>query len=68
MRLLDTVASATLEERTLTDTYESRIRELEAENADLMKGVHTTTITTTTATATTVMAANGGGGGQKTQT
>ncbi|KAL0631279.1 hypothetical protein Q9L58_009857 [Maublancomyces gigas] len=37
VRLLDTVASATLEERTLTDSYESRIRELEAENAELMR-------------------------------
>lgn len=38
VKLLDTVASATLEERTLTDTYETRIRELEAENAELLRG------------------------------
>ncbi|KAH0602564.1 uncharacterized protein H6S33_008645 [Morchella sextelata] len=37
VRLLETVASATLGERNLTDTYEARIRDLEAENAELLK-------------------------------
>lgn len=39
VRLLETVASATLGERNLTDTYEARIRDLEAENAELLKGL-----------------------------